>query len=54
MWHEVRYGTFSRSFELSSDVVIDKIKAKFSNGVLSITLPKAEEVKSAVKKIAVG
>ena len=54
IWNETSYGSFSRSFELASDVVEDKIKAKFSNGVLNITIPKAEEVKPAVKKIAVN
>ena len=54
IWHETTYGTFSRSFELTSDIVEEKIKAKFNNGVLNITIPKAEEIKPAVKKIAVS
>ncbi len=54
IWHETTYGTFSRSFEFTSDIVEEKIKAKFNNGILSITIPKAEEIKSAVKKIAVS
>ena len=53
IWHETAYGTFSRSFELTSDIVEGKIKAEFKDGVLSITIPKAEEVKPAVKKIAI-
>ena len=51
--HETIYGTFNRSFELTSDIVADKIKAEFKDGVLSITIPKAKEVKPAVKKIAI-
>ena len=54
IWHETTYGTFSRSFELTSDIVEEKIKAKFNNGILNITIPKAEEIKPAVKKIAVS
>jgi len=52
--HETTHGTFSRSFELTLDIVENKIKAKFKNGVLNITIPKAEEVKPAVKQIAVS
>jgi len=54
IWHETTYGTFSRSFELTLDIVEEKIKAKFNNGVLNITIPKAEEIKPAVKKIVVS
>ena len=54
IWHEATYGVFSRSFELTSDIVEEKIKAKFNNGVLNITIPKAEEIKPTVKKIAVS
>ena len=51
---ESTHGAFSRSFELSTEIVTDKIKAKFKNGVLSITIPKAEEIKSDVRKIVVN
>ena len=50
---ESTHGAFSRSFELSNEIVADKIKAEFKDGVLSITIPKTEEVKPAVKKIAI-
>ena len=53
IWKETSHGTFQRSFELSSTVQEDKIKAHFKNGVLNLNIPKAEEVKPAVKKIAV-
>jgi HSP20 family protein len=42
---EQRWGAFERSIILPTDVVADKAKADFENGVLTITLPKAEEVK---------
>jgi HSP20 family protein len=46
-WHirEQRWGAFERSVALPTDVVADKAKAEFENGVLTIALPKAEEVK---------
>ena len=42
---EQRWGAFERSIVLPTEVVADKAKADFENGVLTITLPKAEEVK---------
>ena len=54
IWHETTYGTFSRSFELTSDIVEGKIKATFKDGVLSIAIPKAEVAKSVVKKITIS
>ena len=51
--YESAHGAFSRSFELSTDIIVAKIKAKFNNGVLTISIPKAEEVKPEVRKIVV-
>ena len=42
---ERRYGSFRRSFELPAGVDTGKVKADFKDGVLSVTLPKPEEVK---------
>ncbi|MGB2696509.1 MAG: Hsp20/alpha crystallin family protein [Candidatus Zixiibacteriota bacterium] len=39
------YGSFTRSFNLPTMVQADKIKASYKDGILNITLPKAEEVK---------
>ncbi len=46
-YHRVErsYGKFSRNFQLPSGVQADKIDAKFSDGILTITVPKAEEAK---------
>ena len=49
--HEQRWGSFERSLVLPTEVVADKTKAEFENGVLTITLPKAEEVKPRVINI---
>ena len=42
---EQRTGSFERSIMLPTEVQTDKAKAEFENGVLTITLPKAEAVK---------
>ena len=54
IWQETSFGTFKRSFELTDTVFEDKIKAQFKNGVLKISLPKPEEIKPTVRKIAVN
>ena len=54
IWQETSFGTFKRTFELTEAVVEDKIKAQFKNGVLKISLPKAEEIKPTVRKITVN
>lgn len=43
--YERSYGTFERAFRLNSEVIIDKIDATFKNGVLQVSLPKAEIAK---------
>ena len=40
---ERAFGTFSRSFTLSKKIDSGKITAKHKDGVLSVSLPKAEE-----------
>ena len=52
-WHirEQRWGAFERSIVLPTDVVADKAKAEFENGILIITLPKAEDVKPKIINI---
>jgi HSP20 family protein len=42
---EHRSGTFERSLMLPTDVQSDKARAEFVDGVLTISLPKAEAVK---------
>lgn len=42
---ERSYGSFSRSFLLPDNVDVDAIKAKYKDGVLTITLPKKPESK---------
>ncbi len=48
---ERRYGKYVRSLRLGTQVDEKGVKANYQNGVLELTLPKAEEVKP--KKITV-
>jgi len=48
---ERRYGAFSRSVTLPTTVVAEQAKAEFEHGVLTLTLPKAEEVKPKSIKV---
>ena len=52
-WHmrEQRWGAFERAIALPTEVVADKAKAEFENGILTISLPKAEEVKPKIINI---
>lgn len=53
---EFSYSSFQRSFTLPQDVVdVDKINAKYKDGVLSLALPKKEEAKpKPVKTIKIS
>lgn len=42
---EQRWGSFERSLAMPTTVLSDKARAEFEDGILTITLPKAEEVK---------
>jgi len=46
------YGRFSRALTLPSAVAGDKVKAQYKDGILTVTLPKAEEAKP--KAITIG
>ena len=48
---ERRFGSFVRSVSLPMDVKADSIEADYKDGVLTLKLPKAEEVKP--KRIAI-
>jgi HSP20 family protein len=50
---ERAYGSFQRAFGLPTLIQQDKIKAVFKDGVLEVTMPKAEEVKPKQVKIEV-
>jgi HSP20 family protein len=52
MW-ERRYGSFQRSFPFPGGIVEGKIGAEFKDGILTVHLPKAEELKAEAKKIPI-
>ena len=48
---ERRWGSFQRSFRVPTSIDEEKIEATFSNGVLTIVLPKSAETQQAEKTI---
>ncbi|MBD2195319.1 MULTISPECIES: Hsp20/alpha crystallin family protein [Calothrix] len=51
---EFRYGKFQRIVNLPAPIQNDRVQAEFKNGILTLTLPKVEEVKKKVVKINLG
>jgi HSP20 family protein len=51
---EFYYGKFERTVGLPVAVQNDKVRADFTNGILTLTLPKAEEAKNRVVKVELG
>jgi HSP20 family protein len=51
---EFRYGKFQRVIPLPTRIQNDKVQADYKNGVLSLTLPKAESEKNKVVKVNIG
>ena len=51
--HERSYGSFARTYGLPSEVRADEAKAEFKDGVLEIRIPKTEEAKRKVRKVAI-
>jgi HSP20 family protein len=50
---ERSYGSFQRTVPLPYEIDPDKIAAKFTQGVLTVTMPKPPQAKEKVKKIKV-
>lgn len=48
---ERRYGTFQRSVVLPETVLADQAEATYDKGVLSLSIPKAEEAKPKTIKV---
>src|SRR5690554_691618 len=51
---EFNYESFTRSFRLPDTIETDKIQAKYKNGILSVTLPKMEEMKVLKKMVEIS
>lgn len=50
---EFRIQSFKRSFTVDEKIAADAISAQYVNGVLTLNLPKKEEVKPSVKQISI-
>ena len=48
---EFRYGSFRRVIPLSTRIQNTNVKAEYKDGILRLTLPKAEEEKTKVVKV---
>jgi HSP20 family protein len=48
---EFRYGSFQRVIPLPAKIQNTKVSAEYKNGILHLTLPKAEEEKNKVVKV---
>lgn len=51
---EFSFQSFKRSFTLDEKIAAENIAAKYENGILTLTLPKKEEVKVQPKEIAIS
>lgn len=50
---EVRSGKFTRSIRLPENLNTDAVEATFNNGLLTVKVPRQEEVKAEPKRIAI-
>jgi len=50
---ELPRGAFSRSLRMPSEIEADKVEARIADGVLTLTLPKAESARPKKIKVAV-
>lgn len=51
---EFHYGQFERAIPLPAYIQSDKVEAQYQDGILNLTLPKAEEEKKRIVKVKVG
>ncbi|MEO1295875.1 MAG: Hsp20/alpha crystallin family protein [Cyanobacteria bacterium J06636_16] len=54
LYDGIRYGAFRRVVNLPEAVQNDAVEANFNNGLLTLTLPKVEEIRNKVVKINLG
>jgi len=52
LYTEYNIGNYSRSFRLSNGIDQDRIGAELKDGVLSLTLPKAEKAKARTIQVS--
>ena len=51
---ELRYGAFSRTLPLGTEVTAAEAKATYKDGVLEVKIPKSERVKPTSVKVQIG
>jgi HSP20 family protein len=51
---ERAYGEFCRRIPLAADIEPEKVKARFSKGVLTVSIPKKPEARSREKRIQIS
>ena len=47
-YSQIKYGSFSRTFNLPEEINVEKIAAKYKDGTLVLTLPKMEIINSSI------
>jgi HSP20 family protein len=52
--YERTYGTFERAFSLPTTVDPEKIAASYADGILTVTIPKAERARPREIPVKVG
>ena len=45
--------SYNRKFNIPENAIVEKINAQFKNGLLTVKIPKAKEIKSESKKIKI-
>jgi HSP20 family protein len=54
VYRELKRSSFKRSFKVDENVLhVDKISAKFDNGILNVIIPKKEIVSTKSKKVKI-
>ncbi len=50
-WNGFQSGKFQQTFTLPSPINADRVEARYSEGILTLTLPKAEHAKARTVKV---
>lgn len=54
VYKELKRSSFKRSFKVDDATLeVDKITAKFDNGILNVTIPKKEVIETKAKKVKI-
>jgi len=53
-YSEISYGSFCRTIPLPCEVELDKVKARYKDGLLKITLPKSEQAKARKVRVRIA